>query len=51
MANLEPNIGVGEGAWWVPEDTIEALQAVRVLALLLVDDTEAEEDLVRLVEI
>ena len=51
MANLKPNIGVGEWAWWVPKDTVEAFEAIRVLALLLVDDTETEKNFVRLVEI
>jgi len=26
MANLEPNIGVGQGAWWTPQDAIEAVE-------------------------
>ena len=51
MADLEPDIGVCEGIRRVAEDAIEALEALRVLALLLVDYAEAEQDFVRLVKI
>ena len=51
MVNLEPNVGVREGIGWVAEDAVKALEALCVLALLLVDDAQAEEDLVRLVEV
>ena len=51
VSDLEPDVRVCEGTGWVPQDAVEALEAVRVLALLLVDDAQAEEDLVRLVEV
>ena len=42
MADLEPDVCVREGAGRIPQDAIEALEALGVLALLLVDDTETE---------
>ena len=38
MANLEPDVGVGDGAWRIPEKpeySVEAVQRVVILALLL----------------
>ena len=51
VPDLEPDIGMGEGIRRVAEDAVEALETLLVLALLLVDDAEPEEDLVRLVEV
>lgn len=51
MPDLEPNIGVREGARWIAEDAIETLQTLLVLALLLINDPEAEQDFVRLIEV
>ena len=51
VPDLEPDIGMGEGIRRVAEDAVEALETLLVLALLLVDDAQAEEDLVCLVEI
>jgi hypothetical protein len=51
MSNLEPDIGMGERAGRIAENTIKASQRILVLALLLVYDSQAEEDFVGLVEI
>ena len=51
MTDLEPDVGMREGVRGVAEDAVKAFEGLVVLALLLVDDAEAEEDLVRLVEI
>ena len=51
MSDLEPDVGVGERTGRVTQDAVEALETLRVLALLLVNDTQAEQDLVRLIEI
>ncbi len=51
MADLEPYVGVREGIGWVSENTIEALEALVVLALLLVDDTQTKEDFVGFIKV
>jgi len=51
MPDLEPDVGMGEGTWWVAEDAVEAAEGLFVLALLFVDDAETEEDLVCLVKV
>lgn len=50
VTDLEPDIGVSERTGRVAEDAIKAREAVFVLALLLVDDAEAEEDFVYFIE-
>ena len=51
VPDLEPDVGMGEGTWWVAEDAVEAAEGLFVLALLFVDDAETEEDFVGVVEI
>ena len=51
MANLEPDVRVCEWARGITQDAIEALETLRVLALLLINNAEAEQYLVRLVEV
>lgn len=51
VADLEPDVGVSEGAWRISENAIEAIKGFFVLSLLLVNDTETEQDLVGLVKV
>ena len=51
MVDLELYVSVSEGVRMVLQNAVEALERLVVLALLLVDDAQAEEDLVCLVEI
>ena len=51
MTNLEPDVCVGKGVRGIAQDAVEALEGLGVLALLLVNDTEPEEDLVCLVKV
>ena len=51
MPNLEPNVGVRKRAGRIAQYAVKALQAIRILPLLLVDNPEAEQDLVRLVKV
>ena len=51
MSNLEPNVGMREGAGWIAKNTIEAGKGIFVLALLFVYDTKSKENFVGLVEI
>ena len=51
MPNLEPNVGVRKGAGRIAQYAVKALQAIRILPLLLVDNPEAEQDLVRLIKV
>ena len=51
VADLEPDIGMRERVRRVPEDAVEAVERLGVLALLLVDYAESEQDFVRLVKI
>lgn len=51
VPDLEPNVRVCERARRIAQDAVETLETVGVFALLLVDDTEAEQYLVRLVKV
>ena len=51
MANLEPDIGMGEGTRWVAEYAFETFEGVFVLALLLVYYAQAEQDFVGLIKV
>lgn len=51
VPDLEPDIRVCERARRIAQDTVETLETVGVFALLLVDDTEAEQYFVRLVKV
>ena len=51
MPNLEPDVGVRKGTGRIPQDAIEALEALGIFALLLVNYPKAEQDLVRLVKV
>ena len=51
MADLEPDVSMSEGVRGVLENAVEALERLLVFALLFVDDTETEQDLVGLVKI
>lgn len=51
MSDLEPDIGMSEWVRRVSEYLIETLQAIVVLAPLLVNDTQPEENLVGLVKV
>ena len=51
MADLEPYVSMSEGVRGVLENAVEALERLLVFALLFVDDTETEQDLVGLVKI
>ena len=51
MTDLEPDVGMGERVRGIPKDAVEAVERLGVLALLLVDDAETEEDLVCLVKV
>jgi hypothetical protein len=51
MADLEPDIGMGEGTGRVPENAVEAGERLFVFALLFVDYAKAEKNLICLVEI
>lgn len=51
MADLEPDVGVGKRVRRITQDTVEAVQTLSILALLLVNDTETEENLVGLVKV
>ena len=51
MPDLEPDVGMGERVRRIAKDAVEALQALVVFALLLIDYAETEENLIRLVKI
>lgn len=51
VADLEPDVGMGEGARWISKNTIETGKRVFIFALLFVDDAETEEYFVSLVEV
>lgn len=51
VADLEPDVALCERAGRLLEDAFETLEARVILALLLVDYPESEQDLVRLVKI
>ena len=51
VAYLEPYIGMCQRVWGVSQYAIETIERLLVFTLLLIDDTETKEDLVRLIEI
>ena len=51
MTDLEPDVGMCQRVRGVAQDAVEALERLVVLALLLIDDAQAEQNLVCLVEI
>lgn len=51
MANLEPDVLLGQGARRVRDDVLKALQTLVELLLLLVDYAESEIDFVGLLKI
>ena len=51
MADLEPDVGMGERAWRAAKNAVKAFKRLCIFSLLLVDDAETEEDLVGLVKI
>lgn len=51
MPDLEPDVRMGERTWRIAEDAIEAAEGFVILALLLVDYAETEENLICLVKI
>lgn len=51
MTDLEPDVGMGERVRRIAKDAVEALQALVVLALLLIDYAETEENLVGFVKV
>ena len=51
MANLEPNVSIGERTRGVAQDAIEAPKAFFVFGLLLVDDPQSEKYLIGFVEV
>jgi hypothetical protein len=51
VTDLEPDVGVCEWGWGVTEYSVEAVQGVVELALLLVDYPQAEQNLVRLIKL
>lgn len=51
VSDLEPDVRVGEGVWGALKDLLEAAETFLVLAALLIDYTQSEENLVGLVEV
>lgn len=51
MANLEPDILLGQRRRWGVDDVLEALETLVILLLLLVYDSQAEVDFVGLLEV
>lgn len=51
MANLEPDVGMGEGTRGAAEDAVETSKRFFVLALLFVDYAEAEKNFVGFVKV
>ena len=51
MADLEPDVSMSEGVRGVLENAVEVFERPLVFALLFVDDTKTEQDLVGLVKI
>lgn len=51
VPDLEPDVRMRQWARRIAQDAIEALEALLILALLLVDDPQAEQDLVRLIKV
>lgn len=51
VSNLKPNIRMGEGAWRVTKDAIEASKWLVILSLLFVDYAESKKDLISFIKI
>lgn len=51
MADLEPNVCMGERAGRVPENAIETVEGVFVLSLLLVNNTQSKKNFISFIEI
>jgi hypothetical protein len=51
MSDLEPDVGMGKRTWRVAENAVETSQRVVVLALLLVNDAETEQDFVGFIKV
>jgi hypothetical protein len=51
VADLKPDVGVSQWTRRISQNAVETDNAVVVLALLLVDDAEAEKDLVFFIKI
>jgi hypothetical protein len=51
MADLEPDVCVGERAGGVPENAVETAEGVFVLSLLLVNDAKPEKDFICFIKI
>jgi len=51
VSDLEPDVRVGEGIWGALENFLKAAEALFVLATLLIDYAQSEEDFVGLVKV
>ena len=51
VSNLEPDVRVGEGIWGALENFLETAETLFVLAALLIDYAQPEEDFVGLVKV
>lgn len=51
VSDLEPDVRVGEGIWGALKNLLEAAETLLVLAALLVDYAQPEENFVGLVEV
>ena len=51
MADLEPDVCMGERAGRVPENAVETAEGVFVLSLLLVNDAKPEKDFICFIKI
>lgn len=51
VAYLEPDVRMCEGTGWIAKDAVETTEGLVVFSLLLVDDTQTEQDFVCLVKV
>ena len=51
VSDLEPDVRVGKGIWGALENFLKAAETLFVLATLLVDYAQSEEDFVGLVKV
>ena len=51
VTNLEPNVGIGKRTWRIAQYAIKATEALFVLGLLLVDNSQSEKNFVGFVEV
>ena len=51
VPDLEPDVRVGKGIGGALENLLKATEAVLILAALFVDDSQSEENFVRLVKV